>query len=83
MLTSALMSLEGQDAADAKSFAGKVVEIVSTASSKSFATGKKTSTAMSSVVKAVLLVRLPHQADFKDTAPAPHPQTHSCCPIRD
>ena len=56
MLHAALMTLEGQDASDAKSFAGKVVEVVSAARamSKSFASGKKTTPAMAAVVKVVL-----------------------------
>ena len=56
MLHAALMTLEGQDASDAKSFAGKVVEIISAARamSKSFVSGKKTSPAMAAVVKGLL-----------------------------
>lgn len=56
MLSAALLSLEGQDASDARSFAGKVVEVVSTARalSKSWTTGKKTSAHMSQVVRAIL-----------------------------
>lgn len=43
LLTAALLSVEGQDVNDVKSFASKVVEVVSTARalSKSWTTGKK------------------------------------------
>lgn len=81
LLTAALLSVEGQDVNDVKSFASKVVEVVSTARalSKSWTTGKKTGTHMSKVVKAILQWShspLPvHRESPRDSAPGTPPRS--------